>query len=98
VLSFAASSALARQAAAGAPADLFISADEAWMDDLDKRHLLRPGTRVDLLTNRLVLIAPVGSSVRLTIRPGFLWRRRWVRGVWPRRRKRFRRVITRVRL
>jgi molybdate transport system substrate-binding protein len=71
VLSFAASSALARQAAAGAPADLFISADEAWMDDLDKRHLLRPGTRVDLLTNRLVLIAPVGSSVRLTIRPGF---------------------------
>lgn len=71
VLSFAASSALARQVAAGAPADLFISADEEWMDDLDKRHLLRPGTRVDFLTNRLVLIAPAGSNVRLTIRPGF---------------------------
>jgi molybdate transport system substrate-binding protein len=71
VLSFAASSTLARQVAAGAPADLFISADEAWMDDLDKRHLLRPGTRVDLLTNRLVLVAPLASRVAVTIRPGF---------------------------
>ena len=71
VLSFAASSALARQVAAGAPADLFISADEAWMDDLDKRHLLRGGTRVDLLTNRLVLVAPAASRVQIAIRPGF---------------------------
>lgn len=71
VLSFAASSALARQVAAGAPADLFLSADEEWMDDLDKRGLLRAGTRVDLLTNRLVLIAPAVSGARIAIRPGF---------------------------
>lgn len=57
VISFAASSALARQAAAGAPADLFVSADEEWMDDLQRRGLLIPGTRADLLGNRLVLVA-----------------------------------------
>jgi molybdate transport system substrate-binding protein len=71
VLSFAASSTLARQVAAGAPADLFISADEDWMDDLAKRHLLRSGTRVDLLTNQLVLVAPAASRLRIAIRPGF---------------------------
>jgi molybdate transport system substrate-binding protein len=71
VLSFAASSVLARQVASGAPADLFISADEDWMDDLAKRGLLRAGTRADLLTNRLVLIAPVASRVQMVIRPGF---------------------------
>lgn len=57
VISFAASSALARQAAAGAPADLFVSADEQWMDDLQRRGLLVAGTRADLLGNRLVLVA-----------------------------------------
>jgi molybdate transport system substrate-binding protein len=56
VLSFAASSALARQIAAGAPADLFVSADEPWMDDLQKRGLLVPGTRAAFLGNRLVAI------------------------------------------
>lgn len=69
-LSFAASSALARQVAAGAPADLFVSADVEWMDDLDKRGLLASGTRVNLLGNRLVLIAPVDSRVRVALRPG----------------------------
>lgn len=59
VISFAASSALARQVAAGAPADLFVSADEEWMDDLQKRGLLVPGTRADLVGNRLVLVAPL---------------------------------------
>ncbi|MDE1915703.1 MAG: molybdate ABC transporter substrate-binding protein [Sphingomonadales bacterium] len=71
VLSFAASSTLARQVEAGAPADLFISADQTWMDELDKRQLLRAGTRADLLTNGLVLIAPQSSRVQVTIRPGF---------------------------
>ena len=71
VLSFAASSALARQALAGAPADLFISADEEWMDALARQNLLRPGTRTSFLTNRLVLIAPTSSRLRLTIVPGF---------------------------
>lgn len=74
-LSFAASSALARQVAAGAPADLFVSADVEWMDDLDKRGLLASGTRVNLLGNRLVLIAPVDSRVRVGLRPGVDLRR-----------------------
>lgn len=71
VLSFAASSALARQIMAGAPADLFLSADEPWMDAVQKAGLLRGGTRTTLLGNRLVLIAPVGSRVRLTPARGF---------------------------
>jgi molybdate transport system substrate-binding protein len=71
VLSFAASSALARQIVAGAPADLFLSADEAWMNDVGGRGLLRAGSRASFLANRLVLIAPAGSAARLTIRPGF---------------------------
>ncbi|MFC3173768.1 molybdate ABC transporter substrate-binding protein [Novosphingobium bradum] len=69
VISFAASSALARQVEAGAPADLFVSADEAWMDYLAQRRLVRPETRLALLTNRLVLVAPAGSPVRLSIGP-----------------------------
>lgn len=70
VLSFAASSALARQIAAGAPADLFVSADEPWMDDLEQRGLLARGTRANLAGNRLVLVAPANSRVRLSLRPG----------------------------
>lgn len=71
VLSFAGSSALARQIAAGAPADLFISADEEWMDYVAARKLLRPGSRAAFLSNRLVLIAPVDSRLRLAIGRGF---------------------------
>jgi molybdate transport system substrate-binding protein len=71
IISYAASSALARQVAAGAPADLFASADEPWMDDLQKRGLLAPGTRVDFVGNDLVLIAPVASRTRVSWKPGF---------------------------
>ncbi len=71
VISFAASSALARQAIAGAPADLFLSADEEWMDAVAKAGLLRAGTRTTLLGNRLALIAPAASKVRLTPARGF---------------------------
>lgn len=71
VLSFAASSALARQIDAGAPADLFVSADEAWMDAVARHGMVRAGTRASFLTNRLVLIAPAGSARRIAIRPGF---------------------------
>ena len=46
-MAYAASNALARQIEAGAPADVFISADLDWMDYLDQRKLLAPGTRVD---------------------------------------------------
>ena len=71
VLSFATSSALARQVIAGAPADLFLSADEPWMDAVAKAGRLRAGTRTTLLGNRLVLIAPAASKVRLTPARGF---------------------------
>ncbi|WP_294391972.1 molybdate ABC transporter substrate-binding protein [uncultured Sphingomonas sp.] len=71
VLSFAASSALARQIDAGAPADLFISADEPWMDDVQKKGRVRPGTRIAFLANRLVLIAPAAAARPVAIRPGF---------------------------
>jgi molybdate transport system substrate-binding protein len=65
VVSFASSAALARQAAAGAPADLFVSADELWMDDLQRRGLLVPGTRADLLGNRLVIVQRKGMRGRV---------------------------------
>lgn len=67
VLSFAASSALARQVAAGGPADIFISADEEWMEDMQQRGLLAPHSRANLVANALVLIAPKGPSVKIRI-------------------------------
>lgn len=70
-ISFAGSSALARQIEAGAPADIFVSADEPWMDEVQSKGLLRPKTRVSFLTNSLVLIAPANKPVRLKIAPGF---------------------------
>jgi molybdate transport system substrate-binding protein len=70
VLSFAGSPALARQVLAGAPADLFISADAEWMDMVQKAGALVPGTRAPLVGNRLVLIAPAGSTVRFALAPG----------------------------
>ena len=71
VISFAGSSALARQIGSGAPADLFISADEEWMDYVASRNLVRKGTRVSLLTNSLVLVAPAAARQRIAIRRGF---------------------------
>lgn len=70
VLSFGGTAMLARQAEAGAPADLFISADEAWMDELAGERLIRDDSRASFLTNRLVLIAPSDSEVRLEARAG----------------------------
>ncbi|MEZ5275733.1 MAG: molybdate ABC transporter substrate-binding protein [Opitutaceae bacterium] len=60
---FAASSILARQIASGAPADVFLSADEAKMDQLERQEWLVAGSRIRLLGNQLVLIAPVGQSL-----------------------------------
>ena len=71
VIAYGASNALARQIESGAPADLFISADRDWMDDVARKKLLMPGTRVDLLRNALVLIAPVSSQSTLKIAPHF---------------------------
>jgi len=70
-MSYAASSALARQIENGAPADVFISADLEWMDYLAERRLVRPESRFSLLGNRLVLIAPASAAVTLKIGPGF---------------------------
>jgi molybdate transport system substrate-binding protein len=71
VVSYAASSALAKQIEQGAPADIFISADLDWMEYLAERKLIRPETRSDLLSNRLVLIAPKGTNLQVDIKPGF---------------------------
>ena len=68
---YAASSTLARQISRGAPADLFLSASSAWMDELQRRGAIEPGTRIDLLGNALVLIAPRGSPLELEIEPEF---------------------------
>ena len=70
-VSYAASSALARQIEQGAPAAVFISADSDWMDYAAKHDLIRAQTRVDLLTNHLALIAPKTSPAQLRIAPGF---------------------------
>jgi molybdate transport system substrate-binding protein len=69
--SYAGSSALAKQIEAGAPADIFVSADLDWMDYLAERDLIRPETRTNLLGNDLVLIAPADSAAAATIEPGF---------------------------
>jgi molybdate transport system substrate-binding protein len=68
--SFAASSTLARQIEQGAPADLFASADERWMDELAQRGLIAEGTRKDLLGNSLVLIVPASHSREIELRQG----------------------------
>ncbi|MFZ5670226.1 MAG: molybdate ABC transporter substrate-binding protein [Pseudomonadota bacterium] len=68
--SFGASSAMARQIAQGAPADLFVSADEAWMDWLAARGLIAQATRRDLCGNRLALIAPAAGGPALSPGPG----------------------------
>jgi molybdate transport system substrate-binding protein len=71
VISYAASNTLIKQIEQGAPADIFISADIAWMDYGQQKGLIRPDTRFNLLGNRLVLIAPKDSSVSANIQPGF---------------------------
>lgn len=72
--SYAASSALARQIEAAAPADIFFPADAEWMDYLVERGLIDAASRVDLLGNRIVLIAPAASPVALAVGPGMALR------------------------
>ena len=71
IISYAASSALAKQIEAGAPADVFISADLDWMDYLSKKGLIKEDSEVKLLGNRIVLIAPANSKVALKISKNF---------------------------
>lgn len=69
IISYAASSALARQVEAGGAADLFVSADQAWMDALAAKRLIVVTTRVTFLGNRLVVVAAKGNPVRIPVRP-----------------------------
>ncbi|WP_137042948.1 molybdate ABC transporter substrate-binding protein [Pseudolabrys sp. FHR47] len=69
-ISYASSSALARQVEQGAPADVFFSADLDWMDWLQQRNLIKTNTRETLLGNTLVLIAPADAAVSFKIAPG----------------------------
>jgi molybdate transport system substrate-binding protein len=69
--SFAASSALARQIENGSQADVFFCADLEWMDYLQTRNLIQLDSRHNVLGNRLVLIAPSDSTIKLKIAPGF---------------------------
>jgi molybdate transport system substrate-binding protein len=72
VASYAASSALAKQIESGAPADVFISADLKWMDYVADKKLIKADTRVNLLGNKLVLIAPADSKLgNVKIEKGF---------------------------
>jgi len=70
-ISYAASSALAKQIEEGAPADLFISADLDWMSYLSERSLIRAGSELRLLGNRIVLVAPADAAIDLDIAQGF---------------------------
>jgi len=71
-VSYAASSALAKQIEQGAPADVFISADADWMDYATSKKTINESSRVNLLGNSIVLIAPKDSKVdNVSIGPGF---------------------------
>ena len=70
VASYAASNALAKQIEAGAPADIFFSADLDWMDYAASKGLIRPESRISLLGNSLVLIASKDSAMQVELKPG----------------------------
>jgi molybdate transport system substrate-binding protein len=71
VVSFGGSSALARQIESGAPADLFVSADEDWMNELAAKGLIVAPSRTSFLFNRLVLVAPATNAKHVAVRKGF---------------------------
>jgi len=77
--SYASSGALARQIESGAPAGMYLSANPDWMDHLEQQGLLAEGTRQDLLSNSLVLVAPVQDRRSLELRHGMPLAR-WLNG------------------
>lgn len=70
-ISYAASNNLIKQIEQGAPADIFISADLDWMDYGQQKNVIKPETRANLLGNRIVLIAPKDSTLRIKVEKGF---------------------------
>ncbi len=76
-LAFGGTATMARQLAAGAPADLFVAADGRWMDELEKQGRLVRGSRTNLLGNELVLIAPRDRGFDVELRPGFPFSRKF---------------------
>jgi molybdate transport system substrate-binding protein len=70
VISYAASNVLAKQIEAGAPADIFFSADLDWMDYVASKNLIDPKSRIHLLANSLVLVAPKDSNVQVSLQSG----------------------------
>jgi len=70
-ISYAGSNALAKQIIEGAPADIFLSAATNWMDEVEKAGLVVPGTRADLYSNTLVLVAADPNAAPVDIGPGF---------------------------
>ncbi len=71
VISYAASNTLIKQIEQGAPADIFISADLDWMDYGEQKNLINVETRANLLSNRIVIVAPKDATAKLNIAPGF---------------------------
>ena len=71
LLAFGGSSGLARQVVAGAPADLFISADTNWMDHVAQRGRILPASRAEWLGNSLVLVVPQGRRFKVELHRGF---------------------------
>lgn len=69
-ISYAGSNTLAKQIEQGAPADLFLSADLDWMDYAQGKGLIRNGSRVSLLANTIVLVAPKDSTLTVAWDPG----------------------------
>jgi molybdate transport system substrate-binding protein len=67
VATYGSSGTLAKQIAEAAPADIFISADLAWMDDIDKKNLIKPETRKNLVGNTLVLVAATGTDLKIEL-------------------------------
>jgi molybdate transport system substrate-binding protein len=70
-VSYAASSTLAKQIVNGAPAEIFLSASSAWMDYVSRRGAITPSTRIDLLGNRLLLVAPRNTNFSVRLETGF---------------------------
>ena len=70
-ISYAASSALAKQIESGAPADIFVSADLDWMNDVQKNNAIKPETRANFFGNVLVLVEPADNAKTVDIKPGF---------------------------